>query len=399
MSRTLKFFLLLLSFSPIFLGCEKEFSEENGGAIGAGGTTGGTSVFTLEGAPGACTTPAIAGSYKAGTALTASETITLIVNVTTPGTYTISSGTANGITFSDAGTFAAAGLTFIELKAVGQIPTATGTFNYKPGTNSCSFAIKFNAPSGTSSGTSVYTFKGAPDKCSTPVIEGTYKAGTALTAANKVKLLVEVTTLGTYSISTGSANGIKFTATGTFTALGENTIELIGEGTPVSESTVDYVPGSNGCTFEIKTTAGSTTPPPAGGDYIRATINGVAMSFDENLTGMGDFTTPANLNLDGESTDLHSMGLTFVNQGGSTIPIGNYSNISASNLTRFGTILYEDGVGGTFTCISPTANQITIKLTAISATRATGTFSGKITDMNGANAKTITNGSFSVPLQ
>lgn len=174
---------------------------------------------------------------------------------------------------------------------------------------------------------------------------------------------------------------------------------MIGEGTPVSESTVEYVPGSNGCTFEIRTIAGSTTTPPVGGDYLRATINGVAMSFDENLTGMADFSTTANLSLDGSSTNGENLSLVFINQTGTTLPIGSYSNISASNTTRFGTLLYEDGVGGTFTCISTAANQITLTLTALSATRATGTFTGKITDMTGANPKTVTNGSFSIPIQ
>jgi len=397
MSRTIKTWLLLLSLSLTLFSCEKEYSEENGGTVGGGGTQGGTAVFTLAGSPGGCTTPSITGTYKAGTALTSAEKITLIVDVTTIGTYTISSGTANGITFSGSGTFTATGQQFIELTATGSTPTNAGTFTYVPGTAGCSFTITYLASTGTNTGTAVYTFKGAPNDCLTPVISGTYTAGTATTAANTVKLLVNVTTPGTYTVSTGTANGIKFSATGTFAAAGDADITLVASGTPVSAATgVQYTPGTNGCAFSITVQPGSTSP--GGSGTLTATIGGVATTFNVDLEVENQTTTnPGGLIIYGlkASNSSEDLQVSFVNLLG-PITTGAYVNQSGTN-TKFILVIYTDASGDQWQSSFTVANSFNGNIGTLTATGAIGTFSGTLyPDATGAPNKVLTLGTFNV---
>jgi len=98
--------------------------------------TGGSAVFTIN-----CTGATPAGTYVAGTALIASNTITLNVTVTTVGTWSVTTAPAvNGITFSGTGTFAMTGAQTILLTGSGT-PTAAGThtFTVTGGTGTCTF--------------------------------------------------------------------------------------------------------------------------------------------------------------------------------------------------------------------------------------------------------------------
>lgn len=260
MVRTIKVFLCGILFCAFFLACEKEYSSENGdpngGAGGGGGSSSGTALFTLEGAPGACSNPVINGSFVAGTALTATNVVIVSVNVTTVGTYTISSGSANGISFSGSGTFTSTGVQAVILTGTGT-PTTAGTFNYTPGTNGCTFPLTVTSvPAGP---VAVYTLNGAPGACVTPVIAGTYLVGVPLTSGNTITVTANVTTAGSYSISTNSVNGISFSGSGNLAIGTTQTIVLTGSGTPTAANTSSFTIGTNGCTFPITT----TTPVPA----------------------------------------------------------------------------------------------------------------------------------------
>ncbi len=103
---------------------------------------GGSAVFTVN-----CTSAAPAGTYAAGTALTATNSITLNVNVTTGGTWSVNTGpAANGITFSGTGTFATTGAQTITLLGTGT-PTAAGTNTYTVtgGAATCTFQVTVTA--------------------------------------------------------------------------------------------------------------------------------------------------------------------------------------------------------------------------------------------------------------
>ncbi len=109
------------------------------------GGGGGTSVFTLAGTPGNCTPGTVAGIYSAGTALNNTNTVTIQVDVTTVGTYSIVTSTVGGMTFSASGTFAATGTQNITLIGSGT-PTSAGTFTFPitAGSSNCSFGVTVN---------------------------------------------------------------------------------------------------------------------------------------------------------------------------------------------------------------------------------------------------------------
>lgn len=99
-------------------------------------------IYTLGGSPAACTGFVLAGTYNTGIVLTAGNTVTVNVNVTTPGAYTISTNTVNGFFFSASGMFTTTGSQTVVLSANGT-PAAAGNFNFSVSGsgNSCSFAV------------------------------------------------------------------------------------------------------------------------------------------------------------------------------------------------------------------------------------------------------------------
>ena len=99
--------------------------------------------FALSGSPGNCTGTTINGTYTSGTALTASNTAVINVNVTSPGNYTIATPVVNGISFSASGTFNLTGPRQVTLTGTGT-PAMAGPFNYSltgGGGNPCTFSV------------------------------------------------------------------------------------------------------------------------------------------------------------------------------------------------------------------------------------------------------------------
>lgn len=407
MFNKLRSAILLCLCSLVLFSCDKEYSVE-GFNIG-GGTTGGTSVFTLDGAPGTCNGASVQGTYTGGVATTAVNYVVITANVTALGTYTLTTNTADGFSYAASGSFTNLGFQLVQLNAVGT-PTSGGTITFRAGSASCSFTVTVGAGSGgsggggSSSGTAVYVFNGNPGNCATPAISGTYQQGTALTAANKVVLKANVTTAGTYLITT-SNNGMTFTASGTFTATGANQdVTFTGSGTPTASGNINFLSGAvaSGCTFTIPVIAsggggGGTT-------FLKATINGVAYEFNTNLIGSNSSATPATLTAGG-SQSLPAGGsgtfdITFINSTG-TLSTGAYSNPSLSNPTKYIAPSYSPSTGVLYSLqLSPTApaNTFTGNLTTYTATAATGTFTGTLYLIQGTGPATLplTNGSFSV---
>ena len=215
----------------------------------------GPATFTLAGAPGACSTPTIAGTYALGTPLNASNTVTLNVNVTVAGTYNVTTTATNGMTFSGTGTLATGAQTITLTGSGTPGPTSGATpINVTAGATTCNFTI-------TVSSAGAFTLNGAPGACGTPTIAGTYTAGTALTGANTVTLNVNVTTAGAWSVTTAPAtNGMIFSGSGTFAATGAATILLTGSGTPTNPgaTNVSVTAGATTCTFTITVVGGGS---------------------------------------------------------------------------------------------------------------------------------------------
>ena len=75
-----------------------------------------------------CGTIAVNGTYYKGVALSASNTLTIDVNVEIPGAYTISTNTVNGYSFTASGSFASVGIQTVTLSGSGT-PVNTGVDN------------------------------------------------------------------------------------------------------------------------------------------------------------------------------------------------------------------------------------------------------------------------------
>jgi hypothetical protein len=148
MSNQLKYLFIFPLVFFLFTSCEKELSEENGGT--PTGILGGTAVYTLDGSPGTCIVATVSGVYKVGTALDVSNAISVSVNVTTIGTYTVSTNSLNGISFTGAGAFINTGEQTITLTGSGTA-LAAGNFTYAFGANGCSFSVTVS-PSATATG-------------------------------------------------------------------------------------------------------------------------------------------------------------------------------------------------------------------------------------------------------
>ncbi|MBK8495005.1 MAG: hypothetical protein IPL50_08220 [Chitinophagaceae bacterium] len=101
--------------------------------------------YTLSGSPGICTSAALTGTYTAGTPLNASNTAVINVTVTSPGIYTITTPTVNGISFSATGTFNITGTQQVILNGTGT-PAVAGTFGFPltGGGNTCNFSVTCN---------------------------------------------------------------------------------------------------------------------------------------------------------------------------------------------------------------------------------------------------------------
>ena len=114
------------------------------------GTGTGVAIYSLGGSPGNCTGFIVNGTYTVGSILLPANSVSLQVNVISPGTYTISTNTVNGISFSKTGTFSATGPQIVSINGSGT-PIAGGNFNFTvtAGTNSCTFSLTVNGATAT----------------------------------------------------------------------------------------------------------------------------------------------------------------------------------------------------------------------------------------------------------
>ena len=340
-------YLLLLAFSIIYTSCEKEYSYEGGPTTGMAG---GTAVYTLEGDGGNCTGPLINGTYTTGTALQPSNNIQLRVNVTTVGTYTLSTTLVNGIQFSTSGNFTVTGLQTITLTGSGT-PLTAGISPFTPpvGTGCTFFVTVTTAPPQTAS----FTLEGAPGTCSNFIVNGMYTSGVALTSANTVEVMVNVTSIGSYSINTDTVDDISFSQSGNFTVTGIQKVILKGSGTPSTSNILTFTPngGTTGCTFSLTVL---TPGPPAtyvlesnqdhtctsylvSGTYISGNplTSTNTMAVKVTATVLGNFAISTNtvngmtFSYEGSFVSLGSQVVVLTGSG--TPVIGGYIYIYSSN--------------------------------------------------------------------
>lgn len=373
-------FLLVLSL--VLFSCAKEYSLELSKVEPP-------AVFTFTGAPGDCVNATIGGTYQVGVPLGQNNAATLSVDVTTPGSYTVTTGLNNGISFTSSGSFTTTGPQVIVLAGTGT-PLAEGDFSFSPGVDGCSFSITVTPGAGTG-GTAVFTYNGGTGTCTGATPAGTYRAGTALDAANTVTLSVNVTTPGSYTITTSSVNGITFSGTGNFTTSGAQTVILTGSGTPTAAGDFTYAP-PGGCSFSI------TTLPALVADFLKLTLDGVAKTYNVNLAA--ESLTGNVFTIGGEETTAATTPVFVITLSKAAgIGVGTYEKFSLTNNQTFSVGEYYNGtVPDPWAIGLGQGDGFTVIVTSFTATNIKGTFSGTLYSNTGTgtDAKVITNGEFSV---
>jgi hypothetical protein len=381
----LKTSLLLIISATLYLGCQKEYSYEGNAVIA-------TAVFSFYGAPSTCTYANVIGSYKTGTALGVTNVVTIALDVTSTGTYSVSTAVVNGIKFKGTGNFTVTGPQTISLTGSGT-PVSAGTFSFSPGANGCSFPVTFE--NGGTAGSATFTFDGAPGPCTNITVGGKYTIGTALTGSNRVKIDVNVVKTGTYNIKTDVVNGISFSGTGSFTSLGYEVITLIGTGTPIAEGVFIFTPSNNGCPFGVRVTAGVIA-----NDFLKCTIDGAGKTFNTNL--LGALIDPTIFSLTGNETSAaNTSQFDLAISKSPAVTTGTYNQLSTMNAVIFCIAKYNDGVSATewTIALSGQTGGFSVNVTGYTANRIEGSFSGTLYSDNGKGneAKVITNGQFSLP--
>jgi hypothetical protein len=244
---------------------------------------------------GDCLPSSVHGFYKAATEITNDNFIEVTADIKTPGLFTIVSDTVNGYYFFAAGKFEKKGISTVQLLCTGKpIIGGTNIFTIKYDTSICKITIVADTVGGSSGGgggtPAVYTLGGSPTDCAPFVLSGSFIADYPLNnLVNTAQVEVNVTSIGNYSISTNTVNGIKFSASGTFINIGIQTIYLRGTGTPSSAGKYLYAASGGGhtCNFFVETEPhGKFTFSGAPGNCLPVTVEGVYK--------MGDILTTAN---------------------------------------------------------------------------------------------------------
>lgn len=358
-------------------------------------SAGPAAVFTYTATTGNCTGQIINGTYTTGINLGPTNTVDLKVNVTTAGSYSVTTNTANGVSFSGSGTLATGAQT-IRLTGQGK-PTAAGPFTFTPTNNGCAFPVTFAPPLPPAT----FTFAGAPGNCTAPAISGTYTAGTVLTAANTITLTVNVTVAGAYSVTTNSANGVSFSGSGAFAATGVQTITLTSTNTPTAAGNFSYTPtGTGGCNFNITYAPATGGGTPASTYYLQFKSGTTFIAADTAdvvalIIPNGGFVALAieAFSVTGDT----SFAISVASLGNPVVNLSYNTNNVGVPLTNFG---MQDTNGPIYTAdLTTPAQNMVIKFDLIDTVNKVvkGTFSG--TAKTSSGIVTITEGKFSAQLQ
>ncbi len=355
-------------------------------------------IFTLGGATNTCSGFSLSGSYNVGLPLNSSNTLTVNINVTAPGPYSIHSDTSNGVSFSASGTLS---LSSTQIVLVGSgIPIGTGTNNYSlhATTGDCTFSV-------TCFGPAAYTIGATAGTCTGAIPQGTYVASIPTDISDSVVVAVNATFIGYYTIATDTVNGVVFSYSGNFTTTGPHNVTLHASGTPILASPypfeyhVSSFAGASSCSFTVN----------VAGDYIVCEINGQPTRLYFNMgTGVTDPTASAGfsgiagfpmLSIDGYAS-LSSNLPTFhiqLNNGGPINDNTTYTTVSVPS-NGFISCDYLDAANTSYSIApnpTPTTPSFTLNITTIQG-RCRGTFSGTLQNGSGSSVLTITNGMFDV---
>ena len=174
-----------------------------------------------------CSDIEINGVYVEGTPTTSANYLSINLNVTKVGAFSITVTTGNGYSFYQSGVALSIGKMTVNIPCQG---TPVNAQTDKLSFNGIGLIPGCEPQIEVSSAIANYSLN-----CSSTVVNGRYLKGTPLTASNTIILNVTVTTAGSYNINTPLTNGIRFSASGDFTT-GTHTVTLVGSGTPTVNS-------------------------------------------------------------------------------------------------------------------------------------------------------------------
>ena len=191
------------------------------------------------------------GTFMAHKAINDSNFLTVNVDVTVPGTYTITSDSVNGYAFKALGIFSKKGTTTVTLTCSGT-PLFAGTDHFTISYNNsiCEASVMVKTDTVPSA---AYTLFGSQGNCMDDSIKGSYIKSVTLDTANKVIISVNVTVPGSYLIVTNTVNGYHFSGEGLFFVTGVQTVTLTGKGEPADKGTdlFKITTSSNTCSFTV----------------------------------------------------------------------------------------------------------------------------------------------------
>ena len=171
-----------------------------------------------------CSAIRINGSYIEGTPVNDNNYLEIDLNVTKKGSFVISVLSGNGYSFYYTGVALETGTLTAKVPAQGT-PALVGentlTFSGISLVPGCEPKITVQEMVAT------YTMV-----CSSTVVQGQYVKNRALDASNTIRININVSAPGSYTIYTETVNGISFRASGSFASTGTQTITLLGTGTP-----------------------------------------------------------------------------------------------------------------------------------------------------------------------
>jgi len=319
--KIVKYLATVMAGLFLFAACQKELSYEKGGLASG----------NLKDSLGNCLPVTTNGTYIADSTLTDNNYVEIQVNFSTSGPYSISTDTSNGFSFRGTGSVKDIGLQNIRLTGTGK-PTLAQLTNFVVTFDSsvCMFSIPVSADSAGET-TAVYTLEGSPNNCTNAKVSGSYQEGSPLTIANEVSIQVNVTTLGTYSISATRTNGMSFSSLGTFVETGLQTVTLQGSGFPdtAGTTTVPITAGGTSCSFTV--TVNGSQPPGAdsawqfsvGSNFYHGFID---TAFLQEVPGVGTALSFYGSSFPGPDTTFQ----VDILLPGNTIQTGTYNTDSAN---------------------------------------------------------------------
>ena len=393
--KRLYLFILLPSALFLCMSCEKDYSYE-GGAVAPVSSA---ALYTFVGSPNACTAATQSGIYSMGATTTNGNTISIQVNVTTAGTYVLTTSVINGVSFSGTGYLTAGSGQTITLVANGGAAIAMGTFIYPitNGTSNCSFNVLY----GTSAAPAIFTVN-----CAAAQPKGTYQQGMETTLANIITLPVTVSAGGFYNITT-SSNGVTFSAAGILAATPASQTIILQAGfnnVPPASGTFIYtinVTGNTACAVNINYAAGL----PSATDSIVGMVDSVYTIFNTTDSArLDNASIPgyAGIHIKGTNGTTNESFAMDIARLGTSLAAGTYTinNYPASrNATNYSSSTGNFSAASNLIIGTIQNYGFNIIVTQITGTKITGTFFGRLTANGmGPAFKTVTDGKFSITI-